>query len=467
MNLRTQIIRGQAVSWFLVLLLSGVVFVSIQQSLTSAEQRRQALAQLTQIEVIKTDALDLETGMRGYLLTADTQFLEPFDRARASFGQDIDAERALIPTDGKSAEAARTQSVMLDTIQAQVNLWLVTVADPAIDNVKGNANMAVNIPLQARGKEMIDQVRSTVETYRGDETAILNGRINAAYRMLTILKVVTGIGLLGVVVSSLLSGLWLAGAMTKPMARLVHGAQRLADGALDERVAVSGARELRQVARAFNEMAEKLQASQVDLAGQNAILSEQASTLARSSAIEHTFSDVLRAFTASYDRDAILKDLLALLAERHGFLVGAVYRYDEWSGAIHRRRRARRRAEPANAARSARGDRRPDGARSPDHGAGGARPPSGQYRVGSRARPRDGDRPRLLSGSHHGRDDARPHRPAGRDDAELPHPTRPATRHRPAKSRSIHEPPNALRPVAGAAGGDREQEPRTSNGRTR
>ena len=307
MNLRTQIIRGQAVSWFLVLLLSGVVFVSIQQSLTSAEQRRQALAQLTQIEVIKTDALDLETGMRGYLLTADTQFLEPFDRARANFGQDIDAERALIPTDGKSAAAARAQSVMLDTIQAQVNLWLTTIADPSIDNVKSNPNMAVNIPLQVRGKEMIDQVRSTVETYRGDETAILNGRIDAAYRMLTILKVVTGIGLLGVVVSSLLSGLWLAGAMTKPMARLVRGAQHLADGALDERVPVSGARELTQVARAFNEMAEKLQASQVDLAGQNAILTEQASTLARSSAIEHTFSDVLRAFTASYDGDAILK----------------------------------------------------------------------------------------------------------------------------------------------------------------
>ena len=332
MKLRAQIIRGQAVSWFLVLLLSGGVFVSIQQSLTSAEQRRQALAQLTQIEVIKTDALDLETGMRGYLLTADTRFLEPFDRARATFGQDIDTARALIPTDGKSEEAARTQSVMLDTIQAQINLWLVSIADPEIANIRGDANAAINIPLQVRGKEMIDQIRSTVDLYRADETAILNGRINAAYRMLTILKWVTAIGLLGVVVSSLLSGLWIAGAMTKPMARLVHGAQRLADGALDERVAVSGARELRQVARAFNEMAENLQASQVDLAGRNAILSEQARTLARSSAIEHTFSDVLRAFTASYDRDAILKDLLALLAERHGFLVGAVYRYDEWSG---------------------------------------------------------------------------------------------------------------------------------------
>ena len=78
----------------------------------------------------------------------------------------------------------------------------------------------------------------------------------------------------------------------------------------------------------------QLQASQADLAEQNAILSAQTADLARAGEIEHTFSDVLRAFTASYDRDAILKDLLRLLAERHGFVVGAIYRYDEWEGAF-------------------------------------------------------------------------------------------------------------------------------------
>ncbi len=334
MNLRTQIIRGQALSWVLVVLVSSVVAFSLQRSAVSADQRRQALAELTQLEVIKSDVLDLETGMRGYLLTADTQFLEPFDRARASLGPDIDKERALVPTDGKSPAAARTQEAMLVDIQGQSTLWLASVADPEIATIRGNAGAAVNIPLQVRGKELIDRTRSIIDRYRADETGILDDRIDAAYRMLAILKWVTAAGLIGVILSSLFSGLWLARAMTRPMARMTRGAQRLAEGALDERVAVSGARELTQLARSFNEMAEKLQASQADLAGQNAILSEQTRGLARASAIEHTVSDVLRAFTASYDRDAILKDLLALLAERHGFLVGAIYRYDEWEGAF-------------------------------------------------------------------------------------------------------------------------------------
>jgi len=332
MNLRRQILRGQALSWLLVLLVGSVVFLSINRNATSTNQQKQARAQLTQIEVIKSDAVDLETGMRGYLLTANTPFLDPFNRARSSISQDVNTERALLATDGQNAEAARAQGEMLNTIQAQVNLWLTSVADPEIANIRGNSNTAVNLPLQMRGKNIIDGIRTTIDTYRADETTILDARTNAANRTLAILKWVTAAGLLGAVAASFLSSLWLAGAITKPTVRLARGAERLANGALDERVAETGARELKLLARSFNDMAEKLAVSQADLAGQNAILSEQTRTLARSSDIEHTFSDVLRSFTASYDRDTILKDLLALLAQRHGFLVGAIYQYDEWGG---------------------------------------------------------------------------------------------------------------------------------------
>jgi len=334
MNLRRQIIRGQALSWLLVLLVGSVVFLSINRNATSTNQQKQAQAQLTQIEVIKSDAVDLETGMRGYLLTANTQFLEPFNRARASINQDINTERTLLATDGQSVEATRAQGEMLNTIQAQINLWLTSVVDPEIANIRGNSNAAVNLPLQVRGKGIIDGVRTIIDTYRADETTILDARTNAADRTLAILKWVTAAGLLGAVIVSFLSSLWLAGAITRPTVRLARGAERLANGALDERVAETGARELKLLARSFNDMAEKLAVSQADLAGQNAILSEQTRTLARSSDIEHTFSDVLRSFTASYDRDTILKDLLALLAGRHGFLVGAIYQYDEWDGAF-------------------------------------------------------------------------------------------------------------------------------------
>ncbi len=335
MNLRRQIIRGQALSWILVLLVGGAVFLSINRNATSTNQEKQARAQLAQIEVIQTDVVDLETGMRGYLLTADNQFLEPFNRARAGIARDVNTQRALIAEDGQNPEAARGQGEMLDTIQAQVDLWLASVADPEIANIRGNSNAAVNLPLQVRGKAIIDGIRATIGAYRTEETDVLGARADAANRTLTILQWVTAVGLLGAVVASFLTSLWLAGAISRPTIRLARGARRLADGARDERIEETGTRELKLLARSFNDMAAKLEASQADLAGRNAILSEQASALARSSEIERGFSTILRLFNTTADRTAILEGVLRLLDERHGFAVGALYRYDEWGGAFN------------------------------------------------------------------------------------------------------------------------------------
>ncbi len=139
-------------------------------------------------------------------------------------------------------------------------------------------------------------------------------------------------GLFLAVLASFLTSLWLARTIAVPSIRLAEAARRRASGVLNERVPESGARELRQMARAFNEMAEELEASQHDLAERNALLSAQAQDLERASVREHTLADALRAFTSSYDRDAILRALLTILAERNGFVVGAIYRYDEWAG---------------------------------------------------------------------------------------------------------------------------------------
>jgi signal transduction histidine kinase/CheY-like chemotaxis protein len=97
----------------------------------------------------------------------------------------------------------------------------------------------------------------------------------------------------------------------------------------------SAARELKLLAHSFNDMAAKLEGSQADLAGQNAILSEQTNTLARSGAVERAFSTLLRLFNTTADRAIIRDEMLRVLDEQHGFVVGAIYRYDEWSGTFN------------------------------------------------------------------------------------------------------------------------------------
>src|SRR4051794_22632217 len=109
-NLRQQIIRSQALSWLLVLVVGTLVFASIQRNAAITDERRHAQAELLQIEHIRTDALDLETGLRGYLVTGISGFLDPFNHARPEVYQDIDETRGFIgdaPQDVAQVEALR------------------------------------------------------------------------------------------------------------------------------------------------------------------------------------------------------------------------------------------------------------------------------------------------------------------------------------------------------------------------
>jgi signal transduction histidine kinase len=73
---------------------------------------------------------------------------------------------------------------------------------------------------------------------------------------------------LGLVLTALLAaavatgaGWWLAGQLVRPVGRLRDAAARFAAGDLEERVPSNGAAEMAQLARAFNDMAEQIEAS--------------------------------------------------------------------------------------------------------------------------------------------------------------------------------------------------------------
>ncbi|MDT8440325.1 MAG: ATP-binding protein [Desulfuromonadales bacterium] len=81
------------------------------------------------------------------------------------------------------------------------------------------------------------------------------------------------VGAVAVIACLLLTGL-LARRMARPIVDLTAGARALARGELETRIAVQSADELGVLARAFNDMAASLAASQTELTGKNAALSQ-------------------------------------------------------------------------------------------------------------------------------------------------------------------------------------------------
>jgi methyl-accepting chemotaxis protein len=188
-------------------------------------------------------ALDMETGMRGYLLAGTDAFLGPYDAGRERF---LTLHAAL-----KAAVADNPdQSAVLDGIMDAIEGWRVDVVEPmiALRRSIGDAKTMDDLSRlvgEARGKVFFDAFRSTVTAFTGAESNLMALRKaeNANTVSLAWVMVVGGIGLAVVLGGGL--GLGIGDGIAKPIIAMTEAMRRLAGG--DKAVEIPGVERVDEV----------------------------------------------------------------------------------------------------------------------------------------------------------------------------------------------------------------------------
>lgn len=211
--------------------------------------------------------IDLQTGSRGFVITRDERFLDPWENARARIpAQARELERLII--DGE--QRARVREVV-DDIRAYDEQF----ATPLIATARTDRALAIEMVKSSEGKRRVDGIRADFRRF--DETQ----RRLAAERQARAkakLERATAVGLAGLAGSVLLIFLfagYLNRAIVVPIRRVAGGAHRLASGDLATRVPERGKTEVGELGRAFNAMAATLEESRDELESQNVELEHQ------------------------------------------------------------------------------------------------------------------------------------------------------------------------------------------------
>jgi signal transduction histidine kinase len=260
------LIAGGIVAFFFLVqfLLTVNTFKSVRHN-TRAEQRAsQSVVAAIRFENL---VLDLETGTRGYVLTGDRRFLEPYLAARQA-----------LPAQSKALEQVAPGSLS-STLDRQ---WRSYVADYAVPLI----HLAARSPKQARapssvgeGKRRVDQVRAEIDPFVQQQTTLAeHDRSTVSDAVNSGLK----IGATGILVRVFAVGLIIAYLLrfaVAPIRRVAGATKRIAAGDLDVTVPEQGAGEVGQLARSFNEMAQSLTRQRRDLATQNVDLERLANVL--------------------------------------------------------------------------------------------------------------------------------------------------------------------------------------------
>jgi CHASE3 domain sensor protein len=250
-------------------MLLTIVLNSTSQSrfLATDQDKEQVLAVTKQTDSLLLALVDMETGVRGYVITGDREFLEPYTSGQATYPVSLSRLKALL--DGRTDE--------LDRVARVGNLivhWQQDVLQPEIDDTGERLPVAADVASKA-GKLTLDEIRtelSAINTAEAEHLAQLTAQADSLRRTATY-------GGWGFAMGAVLLGLWLANALarslTRPIDALLAATERMAAGHVGEQVEVRWHDEIGQLAASFNRMSRELQAHQEENAAQHEELQAQ------------------------------------------------------------------------------------------------------------------------------------------------------------------------------------------------
>ncbi len=164
----------------MVLLTAVIVGIGVLLVQTTMAQRTARTAALSQseaqsaLEALSHSLIDAETGQRGYLLTLNPVYLEPYERARRQLPDRLAAVKMMFMQNTDSAVSAHVAA--LDGLVAGKLDELGTTINSARNGDQAGALQIVN---EGRGKTMMDQLRGHLAAL-GEEAQSRRDRAFAA-----------------------------------------------------------------------------------------------------------------------------------------------------------------------------------------------------------------------------------------------------------------------------------------------
>src|SRR4051812_21592114 len=206
------------------------------------------------------DLVDMETSYRGFLLSGDDAFLQPYVEA----DNEVDALLAHLQelTADNPVQVERWRS-----IQAELLQWRQSVTGPGIALRRAvTAGTATQAELNqyvasGEGRRRFTGMRTTFDAAMNLEARLLAERQAAASARRGQLEIVLPVGTVLAVALGLALAFLLSNDLVEPVTRLATTARAIADGRLDRRIGLRRGDEIGSAAAAFDQMAGQLQAT--------------------------------------------------------------------------------------------------------------------------------------------------------------------------------------------------------------
>lgn len=249
-------IRGKIFTGYLVIILCLVVsIIAVNNQISSMQTERNYIIN-HDIEVhgltneIEKQVLDMENGQRGFIITGDESYLEPYSLAASDWKDNYNKLYDLI-SDNPS------QQKRLQDIRDDINQWIQYTAEPSIqmkrDGQDGNV-LSLFKKDTARSKG-VEDIRTQFDTFRTTEKGLTKERADKLDNQNAVLKTSLYVLLFFVVLISAAIAVFVSGSIVKTVKAVVRSISAMSsNGDVTQRIHVKSRDEIRDLAEATNNL---------------------------------------------------------------------------------------------------------------------------------------------------------------------------------------------------------------------
>jgi signal transduction histidine kinase len=289
----------------LIALLLGAAFVLLVFAVSGqrdagrlALRSQEAITAGTELE--KT-VISLENGLRGYVASGNERQLQPWNAGLKVYPGQVRKLEGLVSD--VPSQQAQVQAIK-EQIDDYVNLW----ATPLLGLARQRLRVAQSVIVTGTGRVRIDQLRESFDRLFSQEQSLAIKREHSAETTSSRAIAAGWAGLVLLLLLALAAWVYLRRSVVRPVLTVAEASRRLAEGDMSARVPPVRDDEIGDLARAFNSMADSLEASSEALA-------ERSRELERSNRELEQFASV-----TSHDLQAPLATIsmyAQLLEQRH------------------------------------------------------------------------------------------------------------------------------------------------------